>query len=488
MSADRGSPISTLAVQIVQEALRPDVSVAELARLAEVDPAFAMRLLSIVNSAAYALANKVSDVHQAASLLGVNGVRNLALGLSLSQMAPVGADGELLLANCLRRGVAARLIAERIGLKKAADECFTTGLFLEAGLLVQAGADLKAAAEVARAPASARPVQEWMSGSVPHPTRGATLAREWNLADEIADAIAAHHDARPPEGDLARVAWAAERVAGAFEGGDPEAARKTAEQAITALGLTLKDLTEFLSEVPKRVTSAASGFQRSIATQPDFDAVVRSANEQLVELNRSYTVIVRKLERLLAEKDELNRKLETANERLAKLAQTDGLTGLYNHRAFQDSLRRDLHRAERSGAELSLVLLDVDHFKKFNDTWGHQAGDEVLKAMAKLILASVRAGDIAARYGGEEFVLILPDTSLDGAMLVAERMRKNVARLSVRIGNEKLKVTSSFGVASVQGKTRGGGAELIERADTALYAAKRAGRNVVHAAPPVTKD
>ncbi|MSP24818.1 MAG: GGDEF domain-containing protein, partial [Myxococcales bacterium] len=164
----------------------------------------------------------------------------------------------------------------------------------------------------------------------------------------------------------------------------------------------------------------------------------------------------------------------------------DGLTGLYNHRAFQDALRRDLHRAERTGSELSLMMLDVDHFKVFNDTWGHQAGDEVLKAISRLLLASIRTGDVAARYGGEEFVLILPDTPLEGAVLVAERIRKNVARLSVRIGEEKLKVTASFGVASANGKTRGGNAEVIERADTALYAAKRAGRNVVHQAEPLS--
>ena len=140
-------------MQIVQTALKPDCSVGDLAKLAETDPGFGIRLLSVVNSSAYALPHKVNDVPQAASLLGVNGMKNLALGLSMSQMAPVGPEGELLLGNCLRRGVAARLLAERMGMRKRADDCFTTGLFLETGLLTWASEDLRGAADVARWPA-----------------------------------------------------------------------------------------------------------------------------------------------------------------------------------------------------------------------------------------------------------------------------------------------------------------------------------------------
>jgi len=470
-------------MQIVQTALKPDCSVGDLAKLAETDPGFGIRLLSVVNSSAYALPHKVNDVPQAASLLGVNGMKNLALGLSMSQMAPVGPEGELLLGNCLRRGVAARLLAERMGMRKRADDCFTTGLFLETGLLTWASEDLRGAADVARWPAEARTLQERLAGQTPHPIRGADLAKEWNLSDELIGAIRRHHDEQAPDDLVGKVAWAAERLAAVFEGSAPETATKNAIAAGAKLNLNEAIITEILEQLPTLVSGAASGFKREVGAQVSYEALKRQVDQKLVELNQNFHTMVHRLERLLGEKEELNLRLETANKRLAQLASTDGLTSLFNHRAFQDSLKRDLHRARRSGQPLSLILFDVDHFKKFNDTWGHQAGDAVLMAIGKLLLASVRVGDVPARYGGEEFVIILPDTPVDGAYLLAERLRVNISKLRVKLGDNVLDVTSSFGVAEVRGRFEHDPAKLIEAADTALYAAKHAGRNQVVQAP-----
>ncbi len=478
-ATQRDTPISTLAVQIVQAAIRKDVSVSELAKLAQTDPGFAMRLLSVVNSSAYALPNKVNDVPQAASLLGISGLRNLALSLSLSQMVPMGNDGAVLLANSLRRGVAARLVAERLGIKKNIDDYFTAGLFLEAGLLARAGEDLAAAAELARAPASTRTVQERASGQPPHPARGASLAREWSLSDAVAEAIASHHNRKPPKDRLAAVCWLAERLAALFEGGDLTANKRIAEQSAKYLKIDAEALSSIYELLPSQVTDAASGFQRPIGEQPDIDDLLRDANAQLVNLNRNYHLIVRQLETLVTEKDKLNAKLEQMNQRLAHIASTDGLTGLYNYRFFQDSLKRDLHRAARCKSPLSLVLTDVDKFKHFNDNYGHQAGDAVLKAIGKLLMASVRTGDVAARYGGEEFVLILPDTAGEGAIILADRLRQNIAKLRIKLAGEVLQVTSSFGVATASGPCSKLGTQLIESADKAMYAAKEAGRNRV---------
>ncbi len=168
------------------------------------------------------------------------------------------------------------------------------------------------------------------------------------------------------------------------------------------------------------------------------------------------------------------RELEQANRDLCDLATTDGLTGLKNHRAFQERLLADCEIAERHQSPLSLMLLDVDHFKQYNDTFGHPAGDAVLKQVAKLLEQTMRDCDFAARYGGEEFVVVLPQTDQAGALRAAERCR-------VAIENAHWKcraVTASFGVATFSLSCAGTDA-LIAAADQALYAAKSKGRNQV---------
>ena len=125
---------------------------------------------------------------------------------------------------------------------------------------------------------------------------------------------------------------------------------------------------------------------------------------------------------------ERTHELAEANARLAQLAVTDGLTGLYNHRHFHERLALEVERSQRSGLPLSLLMLDVDHFKQFNDTFGHPAGDEVLRQLARVLADARRANDVVARYGGEEFAVILVDTAKFTAAKVAERVRERVAR------------------------------------------------------------
>jgi len=147
------------------------------------------------------------------------------------------------------------------------------------------------------------------------------------------------------------------------------------------------------------------------------------------------------------EKDRLLDKLHDLNKQLECLAITDGLTQLYNHRFFMESLSREFSRTQRSGGSLSCLMVDIDDFKKFNDTYGHQKGDEILFRVANVLQSSRRGSDVVARYGGEEFVLLLPDTVLDQALKLADKLRKKVARTSIKSDKEKeLKVTVSIGV------------------------------------------
>jgi diguanylate cyclase (GGDEF)-like protein len=167
--------------------------------------------------------------------------------------------------------------------------------------------------------------------------------------------------------------------------------------------------------------------------------------------------------------------------RVASQATTDALTGVANRRSFDEELALEWRRAHRIGDSLALVLLDLDDFKKVNDTHGHPAGDAVLRMVGEVLGAGVRQIDLAARYGGEEFVVLVPESDLSGAMQLAKRLRLAVSKARVELPNGRmLKVTASLGVAVKADLTSA--EQLIAAADDALYEAKRAGKNRVVAA------
>jgi diguanylate cyclase (GGDEF)-like protein len=178
----------------------------------------------------------------------------------------------------------------------------------------------------------------------------------------------------------------------------------------------------------------------------------------------------------------LARELDTANQELKRLSASDGLTGIANRRFFDDHLAREWRRARRGTGEIALLMCDVDHFKAFNDTYGHQPGDDCLRQIAQTLARTMeRASDIAARYGGEEFAVILPDTPLAGATIVAEKIRLAIHNLNLaHTGSPHQHVTLSIGVAALTPSACEAGPQaLIEAADRALYRAKSAGRNRV---------
>lgn len=178
--------------------------------------------------------------------------------------------------------------------------------------------------------------------------------------------------------------------------------------------------------------------------------------------------------------EERTRELEQANRLLEVLSTTDGLTGLKNRRAFNDEFEKEYKRCERSNQSLAVILLDIDHFKSFNDNYGHQVGDECLIAVAQAIQSCAqRPSDIVARYGGEEFSVILPDTLEVGAMAMAEKMRNAVESLFFTVEGQHVPVTISLGLVCEVPLAGGVADALLQKADQALYESKRAGRNRV---------
>jgi two-component system, cell cycle response regulator len=179
---------------------------------------------------------------------------------------------------------------------------------------------------------------------------------------------------------------------------------------------------------------------------------------------------------------ELEQRLRAAQQEATKLSLTDALTGLSNRRYLIDQLPSEVERARRYGRPLSLVMCDIDHFKKINDTYGHPAGDAVLKAFGTMLRTSVRNSvDWSARYGGEEFVLVLPETDLAGALACAEKLRAAASALAVPQRHSAITLTASFGAATMCSRwPQSAVAEaLLAQADICLYQSKQAGRNRV---------
>ncbi len=199
-------------------------------------------------------------------------------------------------------------------------------------------------------------------------------------------------------------------------------------------------------------------------------ATLSSKNQALLEMNRE----------LEAKVQERTHELAEANARLAQLAVTDGLTSLYNHRHFHERLSLEVERSARNGLPLSLLMIDVDHFKHYNDHHGHPAGDEVLRQVARLLAEGRRANDVVARYGGEEFGVILVDTAKFTAAKIAERLRDRVATHPFAHTGSQPGGTLAISVGVATFPDDATDAEgLIRGADTALYGAKHAGRNRV---------
>ncbi|QSP94426.1 diguanylate cyclase [Marinobacter salinisoli] len=214
------------------------------------------------------------------------------------------------------------------------------------------------------------------------------------------------------------------------------------------------------------------------------------AQQSLLEAERENREIQRQANELLEHKvRERTRELEAANLQLRKMSSLDGLTGIHNRRYFDETLQKEWSKGSREPSHICLLLIDVDHFKGFNDDHGHLCGDACLQHLAGLLQRSVyRAGDFVARFGGEEFAVLLCHTELEGGAIVAERIRRQVESQPLDWEGQSMPITVSIGVAGTEPMARGIPNSLIASADEALYTAKESGRNCVMTCQPVGAD
>lgn len=263
---------------------------------------------------------------------------------------------------------------------------------------------------------------------------------------------------------------------------DEEAVRRAGDQ----ISSTIQNVTGAVHDVKSATTEYSDklgGVSKEIENATNADELkgilqtVMGDTENMITQNH-------RLEEQLDKSSVVMAELQRDLENVRREALTDGLTGLSNRKAFDSEMKRIAGESMQSKAVFSLLMIDIDHFKNFNDNFGHQIGDQVLRLVARTLTDGVKGRDVSARYGGEEFAIILPDTPLHAGVIVGEALRKSVATKDVvnRSTGEKLsRITMSVGVAEYyKGEDI---SELIERADAALYTAKHNGRNQVAAAP-----
>jgi len=211
-----------------------------------------------------------------------------------------------------------------------------------------------------------------------------------------------------------------------------------------------------------------------------YSLLLQEANAELGKLNLSNEQMILEMREAKEKAERLAHELQDANSRLKELVYRDGLTGLYNHRYFQESLDNEICRAKRYKSSVSLIIFDIDFFKKVNDTYGHPAGDLVLMNISSAVQSAVRPCDIVARYGGEEFAVILPETSAAGVKVFAARLRRCVEGIATLVDGQLIYVTVSAGATTFNAEqTNVDRNKLIETADRGMYKSKQNGRNQV---------
>ena len=243
-----------------------------------------------------------------------------------------------------------------------------------------------------------------------------------------------------------------------------------------------------LTDAVRRFAGGDLGARSCVRSRDELALLSTGFNEMADRIERQTRSLEEEIRLRTFEIQETNRRLSEANARLQDLATTDGLTGLFNFRHFSATLASEVQRCARVHMPVSMLMIDVDHFKQFNDAHGHQAGDEVLRDLASHVRSRVRKTDVPCRYGGEEFAVILVDTERDEALAVAEDLRALIetARFHSPDGLDSFGITISIGVATFPDDAPDPDT-LIRASDDAMYRAKQAGRNRVERAQPIPR-
>ncbi len=484
LKSPRLPSLPTIAIEVIDLVQQQDVNIKQIAYTIQHDPALSSKILKTVNSSFYGQAHSISTISHALVVLGLNSVKTLALGFSLvGNLTNAGGedfDHFQFWKRSLHTAAAARALAHQIGLVQQ-EEAFLGGLLADLGLLAMSetlGAEYRQLVIAAAGEHHTLLESERAKLETDHAQIGGALAEHWNLPQILLAPIRYHEspDEAPEEvQQLVRCVALGSYAADIFTSEAPgEALDRYYRRADEWFHLPQDKAEPLLTGIHKNTVEMKRLFDLPTGELGNADSILARANEALLQLS--------------IQQQQQAQKLEAQNKQLVEQAMRDSLTGAANRRCFNEFITEQFAKVKPGSAPLSILFMDVDHFKKFNDTYGHQTGDRVLVEVAGAMMDSTEEPGLVARYGGEEFSIILPGLDRVTAARKAEEIRQLISRTPVKSDDGKvLNVTASIGVATHDGTFFSSADQFIRAADQGVYAAKHAGRNAVRVFAPRPK-
>jgi len=478
-----------VAVHIIELAQDPDIEIGKVAKAVSMDPALTTKILRIANSPLYVQRRRSENLRQALVVLGLNATLTLALSFtlvrSLRGQKAYGVDYPHYWRRALIAAISARALGETLR-QPHGEELFLAGLLQDVGMLALDQAMPELYRDTARLQRDHRALAEFERKRVhaDHASIGGSLMSSWHLPERLHRAISASHTLEQyrtelPEAIFNRCVALSGLVADLFVN---EAARRefaqTAQAAERSLGFDKPAFGQLLGTIGGLIPDTEALFETDLRADTDPEQILEQARDILMLRNLQ----------ALRDMNVLKTAAQNLSERALELeeeAQRDALTGAYNRAFFDTFLAREFERTSRNEWPLSLAFADLDNFKIINDTHGHQAGDQVLRAVAGILKAHTRETDVVARYGGEEFVIAMPATDAETARAISERIVQVLRNTQHDVGDALLQATISVGCATQAPQSQFRGVnDFVHAADQALYTAKLLGRNRVHTFEP----